>query len=230
MTTGLQENKVTQSNSLIEASYKLSLEEKRLIIVAISKIDSRKTLPPVIEITAAEYASVFGLKIQAGYTQLDDASNKLYERDIKFKEGKALTRQRWIHRAKYYPGEGRVEISFSPTLYPYISEIKDNFTSYQLTNVKQLKSIYSIRLYELLWKYISEGRRWITITDLRSMFELEDKYEKYADMRKCVIEPALAEINKKTNLDVRFEPEKQGRVVVKLWFYFTEKKQSAFMF
>lgn len=219
--------KVTQTNALIEASYRLTLEEKRLILAAISVIDPRGNIPPEITISASDYANIFDLKMPAAYQQLQDASNRLYERDIRFKEGNKEGRLRWIYKkADYHHGQGAVTLSFSPDLHPHLSNLsRGNFTSYTIENVKTLKSTYSIRLFELLMQYKKEGKRFITIADFRNMFDLQEKYQLYSELRRCVIEPAIKELNQKSCLEVSYKPQKKNKTVVNLWFYFEEKKQ-----
>jgi plasmid replication initiation protein len=216
---------VTQSNSLIEASYKLTLEEKRLVLIAISLIDSRSGIvPDEITITAANYAKIFDIKVQVAYTQLQEAKDRLYERDIRFRDGTSDARQRWVDRVVY--DSGALTLSFSKHLYPYLVNLsRGNFTSYALAQVKPLKSTYSIRIFELIFQYMKEEKRFITIEDLRNILDIGEKYPLYADLRKCVIEPAIKELNLKTILDIKCVPEKKGKTVAKLWFYFTEKKQ-----
>ncbi|MBX9705491.1 MAG: replication initiation protein [Gammaproteobacteria bacterium] len=227
-TNNLRESyKVTQTNALIEASYRLTLEEKRLILAAISVIDPRNDIPPKITISASDYAKIFDLKMPAAYQQLKDASDRLYQREIHIKGANKDVSLRWIYeKAVYHQGHGAVSLSFSPTLHPHLSNLsKGNFTSYTIENVKTLKSTYSIRLFELLMQYKKEGKRFITINDFRNMFELNDKYQLYSELRRCVIEPAIEELNKKSFIEVRYKPEKKNKSVVNLWFYFEEKKQ-----
>ena len=207
-----------QTNTLIEACYRLTLEEKRLLLAAISTLDPRLPIPKEITVTAADYASIYGLKIQAGYQQLKDASDKLYEQDIRFKTGGYVGRQRWLDRIIYRKGKGDVKLSFSVHLHAHLSELTGNFTSYTLANIKPFKSIYSIRLFELISQYRSKASRFISITDFRDMLDLNEKYPLYADLRKSVIEPSVKEINQKSNLELSFSPEKQGRKIIKLWF------------
>jgi plasmid replication initiation protein len=218
--------KVTQTNALVEAGYRLSLEEKRLILSAIAVIDPRGDIFPEITISARDYANLFNLKPSTAYEQLKEASNKLYDRDIRFKDGNKEERIRWIYKkAEYHHGHGAVTLSFSPDLYPHLSNLsKGNFTSYTIENVKTLKSIYSIRLFELLMQYRKEGKRFITISDLRNIFDLQDKYQLYSELRRCVIDPAIKELNKKSCLEVTYSPQKRNKTVVTLWFYFEEKK------
>jgi plasmid replication initiation protein len=223
--------RVTQSNLLIEASYRLNLEEKRIIMAAIAKIDSRKTVPESITITAEEYAELFDLDVNAAYQQLKGAALALYDRTIKLNTKDAKNRpindeMRWVYRrAVYHSREGKVTIKFSPDLTPYLGQLKEQFTGYKLANLKALKSIYSIRIYELLTQYLLAGERWISVDQFREMLELNDKYPRFADLKRWIIEPAIAELNTKSNYDVRYEVEKSGNKISKLWFYFSEKSQ-----
>jgi len=96
---------VTKSNTLIEASYKLTTNEQRIILSCIAQLDGRKPLPRGNEfsITAEEFASSFNLKIHTAYEALKDASDKLYDRDIKTYDdnGKANRRVRWVYKVDY---------------------------------------------------------------------------------------------------------------------------------
>jgi plasmid replication initiation protein len=221
---------ITQGNALVEASYRLNLEEKRLIIAAIAKIDSRKEVPAAITITAEEYAELFDLDVNAAYTQLIDASSRLFERTITNLKGDDNTqrrkRTRWIYDEEVYKkGEGKVVIRFSPNLFPYLGMLKEQFTGYRLSSVKALKSAYSIRLYELLTQYLSAGERWITVEQFRDMLDVQDKYPRFADLKRWIIEPAVQELNNKSNYDVLYRTERKGRAVHKIWFFFNEKEQ-----
>ena len=193
--------------------------------MCISKTHRKKEIPEKITISAEEYALAFELNIKSAYKQLRDAKDRLYDRDIKFRDGNTSGRMRWVYEVTYHEGQGMVTLKFSPTITPYIGHLQNQFTPYKLTNVKSLKSTYSIRLYELLSQYLQDGQRWITVDDIRTMFDLEDKYPKYADLRKWVLEPAVTELNEKSNYEVKFKPEKVGRTVTKLWFFFKEKQQ-----
>jgi len=222
---------VVQSNVLVEASYRLNLEEKRIVIAAISKIDPRKDVPEQITITAEEYAKLFDLDINAAYQQLKEAAAKLYTRTIKLNTKDSKNRpvddeMRWVYRrAIYHSREGKVTLNFSPDLMPYLGQLKEQFTGYKAYNVRALKSTYSIRLYELLTQYLKAGERWITVDKFREMLDLEDKYPRFADLNRWIIEPSIKELNAKSNYEVLFRPEKKGRAVHKLWFFFNEKQQ-----
>jgi len=74
---------VTKSNILVEASYKLTLEEQRLILACIGQLDGRKSVPDDIVITAIDYADIFDLSQKISYHQLTTAAKRLYVRDVR---------------------------------------------------------------------------------------------------------------------------------------------------
>lgn len=224
---------VTQSNVLVEACYKMTLEEMRMIISAISKIDSRKRVPDKITIAAEDYAEQWGLNINAVYQQLNDAAERLWERSIKFntvdEKGKpVIHRMRWVCEQKiYHEREGKVTISFTPGLHPYLGELQKEYTKYQQIHIRDIKSWYTLRLYQLLVRFqnTEEGERWILLEKLREQLEVGDSYPRFADLKRWVIEPSVNELNKTSNLVVSYQVEKHKRAVHKIWFFFEEKKQ-----
>ena len=135
---------VTKSNHLVEAGYRLSLNEQRLVLTAISKLDGRKPIPRDNDftITAQEFSSMFNIPIKQAYENLDNAASRLYERDIKTYDGKHKTRERfrWVDGVKYWDGEGKVTLSFSNKIIPYLTLLHTQLTSYDLKQISNLKS------------------------------------------------------------------------------------------
>ncbi|MBI6727561.1 replication initiation protein [Pseudomonas amygdali] len=224
------ENKVTQSNKLIESSHTLTLNEKRLVLCAASLIDSRKPLPKdgYLTIRADTFAEVFGIDVKHAYVALDDAATKLFNRDIRrYVKGKVVERMRWVFHVKYREGQGCVELGFSPTIIPHLTMLHKEFTSYQLKQIGSLSSFYAVRLYELMSQFIKLKQRECTLAQLREMFDLGDKYQDVKDMRKRVLYPALEEVNKNTDLTVAVEPRRQGRRIIGFSFTIAKNDQMA---
>ena len=97
-----------------------------------------------------------------------------------------------------------------------IDGFEDFFTQYYLEQTAQLKSVYSVRLYELLvqWKF-SGKTKLFEIQTFRSQMGVEDnEYKLLADFKKRVLNPSIKEINEKTDLLVDFQQEKKGRTVI----------------
>lgn len=222
---------VTKSNHLIEAGYRLSLNEQRLVLTAISKLDGRKPIPRDNDftITAQEFSSMFDVPLKQAYENLESAASRLYERDIKAYDGKHKTRERfrWVDGVKYWDGEGKVTLSFSNKIVPYLTLLHTQLTSYDLKQISSLNSSYAIRFYELMIQFKSTGERWIKLDTLKERLELQDQYSRFFDLKKRIIDPAIKEINNSTNLTVSWDTVKKGRVISGLTFSIKEKKENS---
>ena len=94
---------------------------------------------------------------------------------------------------------------------PFLSNLSTEFTKYLASDLIGVTSTYAIRLYELLVQYQSIGKREISVVDLRWMFELQNKYPVWADLKRWVIDQAVKEINEFSPLSVTYETKKTGR-------------------
>lgn len=221
---------MTKSNQLIEAGYKLSLNEQRLVLSAISKLDGRKPLPKDGEftITAEEFSSNFDIPLKQAYENLDNAVSRLYERDIKTYDSKINSRERfrWVDGVKYWDGEAKVTLSFSRKVVPYLTLLHSQLTTYDLRQITKLGSAYAIRFYELLVQFKSTGERCITLDKLKDRLEIAEQYARFYNLKKRIIEPSIEDINKNTDLFVDWDVRKKGRVITGLIFIFEKKKIS----
>ena len=223
MSNELENYRIYKSNHLVEASYRLNLEEQRLVIAAIAQIDSRHDdFQAIMKVNAKDYAETYNLDLKSAYQQLRVAADKLYERDIKLKNENTgeITRMRWVSSVKYQKSQGYVILAFSNEIKGYLFSLTERFMSYRLRDVASLKSIYSIRIYELLIQYRGMNRagRIITLDALREMLDIQDKYPVFSDFRKRVIEPSIKELNKCTDLSIDYQPVKEGRKIVAIEF------------
>ena len=60
-------------------------------------------------------------------------------------------------------------------------------------------------------------------SELKEILLIQDKYKDYRDLKKFVIEPSVKEINKFTDLQIEYNPEKEGRRITKINFIIGEK-------
>ncbi|EDC6408220.1 RepB family plasmid replication initiator protein [Salmonella enterica subsp. enterica serovar Newport] len=221
-----------KSNALIEASYRLTLQEQRFLLVCISRLKSGTDAPsPEVQktmtITAAELYEAFpDMGRQHAEAKLKEAIDRLWDRSVIIRDENKREEFRWVqYRAQYLKGEAKVEITFSDAIMPYLTQLKGQFTRVVVKNVSSLSSTYSIRIYEMLQQFRSTGDRTIALDDFRSMLELDEKYSDFKILNRALIKPAIAELNEKSNLAVTVETIKQGRKVIALRFQFKEDKQ-----
>ena len=226
---------IVKDNNLINASYTLGLVEQRLILLAI--IEARESTSHIdtetyLEIHAQHYASRFNVDVKNTYAMLSDAVQTLFNRQVTYmtidtKRNKPEKRVvRWVSGISYVEGAGIVKLRFSPEVIPLITQLEQNFTSYELEQVKHLNA-YATRLYELLASWRSTGKTPImAIQDFRAKIGVEvDEYKLMSDFKKRVFEPSIEQINANTDITVSYEQHKAGRTITGFSFTFTQKKQ-----
>lgn len=232
---------VTMSNALIRAGHGLTLAEKRIVMIAVSKLDSCRVVKPfevpTTRITAAEYAEAAGVDMRTAYEALQGASKQLYQRSITFFEaahkrnGKPLkptcVTMRWVGQVHYQEGEGWVELYWWPKFVPYLTGIKKQFTSYQLKQASALRSIYSWRLLELLERFKSTGWAEYTIDDFKASMDAPVSLSDFAQVKRRIIEPAVKELIEKGNWLIQWRPIKAGRKVQSIRFDFSRNPQES---
>ncbi|OOF87948.1 replication initiation protein, partial [Rodentibacter ratti] len=209
---------VVKANSLIEASYRLTLDEMRLLALTVGTMNP-KSNQQVFEFSVSEFVKQFpDVNAERAYNQIKSAIERIAERWVKTEDEKHVTKFRWVSSQTYFKKEGRFKIALTNEIMPYLTQLKGQFTQYQLNHISGFSSVHSIRLYELLTQYKKVGERYISIENLRKWLQLEDKYDRYNNLNQWVLIPALTEINNKSDLFIEFEPIKQGRKIVGIEF------------
>ena len=229
---------VVKSHRLVEASYRLTLNEQRIILYAISRCreEQRGLFPnePVV-ITADAFAKQFP-SIDKGhvYHQLKDAMDALYDRSVTLYEtdedtGKEqVSKTRWISKASYVDGAGRIKVVFTSDVIKYVTRLETEFTSYQLEKVGNMTSSYAVRIYELLAQHRDIGNRTLNMAWLRETFQIApDEYKLTTNFIRKVIEVAVDQINKHSDLTVSYKPVKTGRAITDFAFKIKDKERKA---
>lgn len=132
----------------------------------------------------------------------------------------------WLSSSAYSKGSGIIRLCFDPKLKRFLLQLKSHFTNYRLENVVQLKSQYSIRIYELLKQYEKIGQRVFLLEELREILGIEEgEYVLYGNFKQKVLLVAQKELKGKTDLSFELEEIKVGHGVGKLRFYIKSKNQ-----
>ena len=230
---------VVKSNSLIEASYTLTLNEMRLLDIALADLSSYEecekhvtTLPEMIHIRAEEYAELYGVSNDMAYLALKEASEHLFTRYFtyyvssdEFPSHKEVRRARWVQEIGYVEGQGVVMMAFSKRLVELAGKLKGNFSRYHLEQKAPLTSMYAHRLYEMMMQWRgSKTVPYVTYFELRERFGIEKKeYDRVTNFKARVLDQAIQQINKHTDITASYEQVKEGRSVTGFTFKFKAK-------
>ena len=230
---------VTKDNSLIGASYSLSVVEQRLIFLAIIEAREQKTLIEaggLLRIYAKSYANQFEVEKHTSYEAMKRAVEGLYEAGFTYSKideasGKiGRYKSRWVDKIGYIDDLGCVELVFASDVIPLITRLEARYTEYELKQVVGLQSEYAIRLYELIIQWRSVGKtNQISLVDLREKLGLVDEYKRIEAFKRRVLDLALKQVNDHTDITAEYEQHKEGKVITGFTFRFkvkTDKKET----
>lgn len=217
---------VTQANSLVKASYTMTLEEKRIVLLLISLVRKDDKDFHVYRIPITDIREYLGLTTNKVYEDVKRVADILMTRVIHIpEEGGGWLKIGWVSSARYVPKGNHgadcacLDLKFDPDLKPYLLELKAQFSSYSLRNVVSLGGFNHIRMYELLNSYRKIGVVKFSPDELKKILKLDGKYGDYKDFRKYVLLTAQKELSEKTDLAFDFEDNaKRGRKVSEIVF------------
>jgi|TARA_B100000809_G_scaffold180757_1_gene178440 plasmid replication initiation protein len=228
----LAEHSYTQENSLLTAHYACSMKEKRLLQIGMSKLNPTesyltldKDAPPTITVTVDDWVKAFGGVVKANaYRDLTRAADMLYERSVHLHPKDGKEKFRWFERSRFDAPRGVVDLTFTYSAARRLVGMENNFTSTDLLSVEGLKRLSSIRLYELAKSIIDvsksrkklTGHQTMSVDDFRYMTDCVEKYPRFPELKRCVIDPAMREVSLKTDLTITAKYEKAMRNVVRI--------------
>ena len=220
------DNQVVKSNKMIQGKYKMSALEQKLVLTLCSKIKSDDDMFMEFTMTVNEFANFLGIDnkdYEFNRTlkrKCKILNNKDIEMNLGTKENPDWLFFHWFEYIRYIPGTATIKMKFSPVLEPYLLNLKETYTKYRLGYVINFKSEYSFRFYEIMKQYESIGERTITIEEIKDLLMIDkDKYTKYSHLKAKVIQKAIEEINKYSDIKINLEKEeKEGKKVVGLVF------------
>ena len=225
---------IVKDNALINASYSLELTEQRIILLAILKARENKT-PHNQEliVTAQSYITAFNVHRNTAYKTLKTACDNLFTRQFTYQRYNSngnieQVRSRWVQSVIYAENESYIKIKFTDEILPLVTMLEKHFTSYELQQVASLKSVHSIRLYELLIQHRTVGKIEISLDDLRLKLGInESEYPRMDNFKARVLDVGIQQINEHSDITAKYEQVKQGRSITGFTFTFKQKASKA---
>lgn len=223
----IREYKVVKHNKIIQQSrYSLSTQEQKIILYLITKIKPDDTELNLYEFKIKDFCEVCGIDETSGknYWDLKKAIKGLADKSIWVTlENGMETLVRWIERPYIDRKSGTIKIKLDELMRPYLLQLKEHFTAYNLYFTLAMKSKYSIRLYEILKSYENISTITFGLEELKNTL-FAKKYEVYKDFRVKVLDMAVKEINDFGDITVAYTIGKDGKKVDKIIFKIKPKK------
>lgn len=219
------ENWVVMQNRITQAFREMTIDEKRIIILASPLVRlSEATEKTPIEVTASQFADLSEIDTHSAYKQMKTASSKLMKRTFVYedKDGDD-TEVQWVIRSKY--ANGYVSMFFTDEVI-HLLKVFDSlnpYTKYLKEDVLSLKLTYSIDLYHLAKKYQGMGGFTMSLDDYRKELGTPKSYARINNLKDNAVDAPIKEINENTDINLSYENIKKGRQVV--GFKFTVKNK-----
>lgn len=214
---------VMANNMILHSASNLSLNELKLLRFAIMQTEKDEKELFAYTIPAKELSKILEIKTKDFYKKLKTMTKHIMQEVIYIgddtEEDWAMFH--WVDYCRYKKGE--VTIKLSDELKPFLVGLRGNFARYQLSEIITLKSIYAIRIYEIINGYMNENNLphadvaieiSVSIDELRRATNTEKKFERYSSFKQRVIDTALNEINEKSKYHITATPYKRNQKIV----------------
>lgn len=221
------EHYVVQANELIEGKQNLKLNSAKIIRALIMQIKPDDDELKSYVVGIPELSKMLDIGAANLYRNIDNITDDIMTNHVAIKDqhqGKFIKIQ-WVTACAYEKGVGLV-VKMNPLLKPFLLNLQEHYTQYQLENILAMKSIYAIRIYELIqkeqiMKYIPKTGTDIVLTvkQIREACDCESKFEKISQFKAKVLDVAVKEIQRTTTYEISYDCLKNGRAIEAIRFH-----------
>lgn len=207
------ENAIKKSNELSMAKLNQGLSLNQMQLLAFSIFSTQQN--GVTEFHKADFEKKFKLtkyntedaiKDSDKVTSVKFSTADLENEDFKF----------WnVFMGMSYK-RGHFKFEWNPRMIPHILNLKDKYITTDLTIASKFRSSFSWTLYDFVKAHHGYWHKLISKEDLMKLFGVQDTktyLENTGRFKKSVLDVAITEINKHTELEIRYNVEKEGHAI-----------------
>ena len=214
---------VRKSNDLIQnAMSTLTLSQQKLMLHIFAMIKPSDTELPRYEMSIYEFLKLCGVDPHNGsmYAQVRnniDAIANAKVQWIRLAGTQKITMFRWLSGATIDEGPGKIVLTLDQALKPHLIQLKEFYTTMNITYTLPMKSQYSLKIYELCKSYQNlyltkkqkgEPLVW-NIETLKK--QVDCNATNWAHVRRTVLDKAKSEINGHTDIYFDYEVYEKDR-------------------
>ena len=157
------ESIITKSNDLIQKTkYALPKLEQKVLLAMMAQINPKEVPDAnrVYSLSFTDFGRLAGVNMHDNtyleylkdtVKSLEDRSFWSLDPDSDGHEYKVLS---WLQRGSTVNDRDKqIRVRFNPEILPYLSQLKSNYTSYNVEYLLTMNSTYSMRFYEILLSY-----------------------------------------------------------------------------
>lgn len=151
------------------------------------------------------------------YTIAKKAFRSLAQKGVEYEDDKIWQYTSIISNPKIDKIKGHVVFTVLDDIWRCLLDFTKGYRKYELVTAMRFKSVYSMRMYELM----SGQKRPLefTLEDLKQRFKLKDKYGKVGDLKRWILDVAKKELDESSPYSFNYIEVKEGRKVVGFKFF-----------
>lgn len=217
-----EEEIVVKANELVTSHLDWTPREYRIFVAHVSQISKEDEDVKNLSIKLRDLCDLSEVSPENLYSEIEGLADRLTKKRIHVEEGAVGHRQggylNVYSSCEYNEEDGTISGSFTEEMRPLLLRLKQHFTMYYRRRVLSMRSTYSMRFYEIVKRYEYEGHFKMSVDEIRKMFGLEDKYKRFGDLKRYVIEKAQSDLKENTDLTFKYDIERQGRTPIAVYF------------
>lgn len=228
-------NMVVMANDMIKGITSLSLNEHKLLRFLIMQIRPEDEELYIFKIKIKDFADILEVGRSNLYREVDRMTDHLMNEFIRIRKKDGVNDPKYykkIHWVEFCEYEyGILTIKLSSDLKDYIIGLKKWYTQYRLEDIVKFKSVYSIRIYELIQEALKNTKPfadkkatvYIDIKTIRQITGTETVYKRVTQFKENVIDLSIRDINDFSSFHVEVEPYREQRKIVGFYFFVMSK-------
>lgn len=206
---------VVKANELVMSQGQWTTREYRVFVAHVSQLSRDCDSFEPVSVNVKELCDLSGVETENMYGEVRDIADRLTDKKIRVERGpRGKEKGAFTNiyaKCGYDRKTGEIVGRFTEEMRPYLLKLKEQFTMYYRRNALSMRSTYSMRFYEILKRYEYQGQFKLAVTELRKIFGLEDKYDRFRDLRRRVIDKAQEELSERSDVSFEYSVERQGQ-------------------
>lgn len=224
---------VRKANELVRARHDFSVIEQRLFAAMVANVGRYDEEFETQRIRVEDICDVSGTDSSHIYRKLDEITTNLLKQVLVIRERDSdgeeqeFDKYSLFSRCKHQKGSGVILAEFDDNIREFLLELQNRFTLYLYPVFARLESKYSTQVYELLKMSQDMGRKYTHTTSVeqfRKDLGLEDKYSRFSDLKRRVIEQAQEELKEKADIQFTYEVHRESYTPKRITFYIQDNK------
>ena len=209
------ENSIQKSNEFSMAKLNQGLSLNQMQLLAFSIFCTQKD--GVTEFHKSDFEKKFNMT-QYKTEDAKKDSQRILSLQVGLEDLEHDTFEYWNVFRKMKYDNGLFRFTWTEEMIPHILELKERYyVTTDLTIASKFRSSFTWTLYDYIKAHYGYWHKPISKLGLMKLFGVENKktyINNTGDFRKMVLDVAIKEINEYTELEVRYNVEKEGRAIV----------------